>query len=116
MKEGKKQYIVDLRKKVCSCRSWQISSIPYAYACYAIWHDEGEQDEYLDKCYHSNTYIKAYQHALQPINGSHEWKKSKLELVLPLYARKMPGRPKKIRGSQRMNRKKKWVNLVGKDW
>ena len=64
VKKSRKQYIVDLMKKVCSYRSWQISGFPCAHACCAIWHDGGEPDEYLDKCYHSGIYIKAYQDAL----------------------------------------------------
>ena len=97
MKKGRKQYIVNLRKKVCSCRSWQILGIPCARACCAIWYDESEPDEYLDKYYHPTTYIKAYQHALQLINKPHEWKKSELEPLIPPFARKMPRRPKKNR-------------------
>ncbi|KAK8600374.1 hypothetical protein V6N12_050229 [Hibiscus sabdariffa] len=44
-----------------------------------------------------DTYIKAYSYALQPINGSHDWKKSGIEAVLPPIEREMPGRPKKNR-------------------
>ncbi|KAK8669521.1 hypothetical protein V6N13_106949 [Hibiscus sabdariffa] len=42
-------------------------------------------------------YIKEYSYALQPINGSHDWKKSGIEAVLPPIEREMPGRPKKNR-------------------
>ena len=99
---------------MCSYRSWQISSIPCAHVCCAIWNDEGELDKYLDKCYHSDTYIKAYQHALQPINGSHEWKNSELEPILPPHARKMPRRPKKNRRKSKDESKKKKGQLSRK--
>ena len=56
---------MNLKKKVCSCKSWQILGIPYTHACYAIWYDKGDPDEYLNKYHHLATYIKAYQHALQ---------------------------------------------------
>ncbi|XVE68068.1 hypothetical protein DITRI_Ditri09bG0039400 [Diplodiscus trichospermus] len=97
VKKGRRQYVVNLKKKECSCRLWQISGIPCAHACCAIWHDEGNPDEFLHRCYSSQSYLKAYQYALQPINGSHEWKKIELEPMLPPSARKMPGRPKKNR-------------------
>ncbi|XVF80473.1 hypothetical protein PTKIN_Ptkin15bG0077100 [Pterospermum kingtungense] len=41
--------------------------------------------------------MKAYHYALQPINGPSEWKKCRLEHLLPPIARKTPGRPKKNR-------------------
>ncbi|KAK8481503.1 hypothetical protein V6N11_046113 [Hibiscus sabdariffa] len=54
-------------------------------------------NDYLHSCYLKDTYIKAYSYALQPINGSHDWKKSGIEAVLPPIEREMPGRPKKNR-------------------
>ena len=61
----------------------------------------------MDSYYHSDTYIKTYQHVLQPINGPHEWKKSELEPILPPYTRKMPRRPEKnIRKSKDESKKK----------
>ena len=68
----------------------------------------------MDKCYHSDTYIKAYQHALQSINGPHEWKKSELEPILPPHARKMLGRPKKNRRKSNDESKKKKGQLSRK--
>ncbi|KAK8614277.1 hypothetical protein V6N13_122641 [Hibiscus sabdariffa] len=53
--------------------------------------------DYLHSCYLKDIYIKAYSYALQPINGSHDWKKSGIEAVLPHIKREMPGRPKKNR-------------------
>ncbi|PPD87625.1 hypothetical protein GOBAR_DD15436 [Gossypium barbadense] len=40
-------------------------------------------------------YWKAYAYALQPINGSHKWRKSGIEHVLPPVEKTMPGRLKK---------------------
>ncbi|XVE88161.1 hypothetical protein DITRI_Ditri19aG0046100 [Diplodiscus trichospermus] len=97
IKKGKMKYTMDLTKEMCSCRLWQISSIPCAHACCVIWHDGSEPDDYLDKYYHSDIYMKAYQYALETINGEHEWKKSSLESLLPPIARKMPSQPKKNR-------------------
>ncbi|XVE60564.1 hypothetical protein DITRI_Ditri05aG0138800 [Diplodiscus trichospermus] len=81
---------------------WQLSGIPCKHVCCAIWHDDGDPNDNLDKCYHPGTYMKTYQYALQLINGSHEWKKSGLEVVLPPITRKKPGRQKKG-GKLKMN-------------
>ncbi|XVF56234.1 hypothetical protein PTKIN_Ptkin06aG0102400 [Pterospermum kingtungense] len=40
-------------------------------------------------------FMKAYEFSLQPINGSHEWKKYGLEPLLPPIPRKTLGRPKR---------------------
>ncbi|KAK9027895.1 hypothetical protein V6N11_067716 [Hibiscus sabdariffa] len=97
VKKGRKQYLVNLNEKTCNCRRWQLCGIPCQHACCAIWHTGGDPDDYLHSCYLKDTYIKAYSYALQPINGSHDWKKSGIEAVLPPIEREMPGRPKKNR-------------------
>ncbi|KAK8583975.1 hypothetical protein V6N13_109373 [Hibiscus sabdariffa] len=97
VKKGRKQYLVKLNEKTCSCRRWKLCGIPCQHACCAIWHTGGDPDNYLHSCYLKDTYIKAYSYALQPINGSHDWKKSGIEPVLPPIEREMPVRPKKNR-------------------
>ncbi|KAH1038113.1 hypothetical protein J1N35_039856 [Gossypium stocksii] len=43
------------------------------------------------------TYLKAYAYALQPINGSHKWRKSGIEPVLSPVEKTMLGKLKKNR-------------------
>ncbi|XVF50096.1 hypothetical protein PTKIN_Ptkin04bG0067200 [Pterospermum kingtungense] len=74
VKKGRLQYIMDMKKKMSSCRSWQLTGIPCPHVCCAILNDEGNPDDFLDKWYHAQTFSKAFQHALQPINGAHEWR------------------------------------------
>ncbi|KAL4291966.1 hypothetical protein GQ457_14G024710 [Hibiscus cannabinus] len=106
VKKGRKQYHVNLNEKTCSCRKWQLCGLPCQHACCAIWHTGGDPDDYLHSCYLKDTYIKAYSYALQPINGSHDWKKSRIEAVLPPIEREMPGRPKKNRRKAKDEQKK----------
>ncbi|OMO51020.1 Transposase, MuDR, plant [Corchorus capsularis] len=101
VKRGRMKFTVHLKNRTCDCRAWQLSGIPCAHACSAIWHLRGEPDEYLHPCYHKETYLKAYQYDLQPINGDHEWAKTGREPLLPpLRRRTKVGRPK-------VNRRKK---------
>ncbi|KAK8619239.1 hypothetical protein V6N13_133205 [Hibiscus sabdariffa] len=113
VKKGRKQYIVKLQDRICSCRSWQLTDLPCLHACCAIWHMGGDPDDYLDQCYHKNTYMKAYAYALHPINGAHDWIKYGIESVLPPIERKMPGRPKKIGERLKMNQRKKSPDNLG---
>ncbi|KAK8628910.1 hypothetical protein V6N13_009490 [Hibiscus sabdariffa] len=70
-------------------------------------------NDYLHSCYLKDTYIKAYSYALQPINGSQDWKKSGIEAVLPPIEREMPGRPKKNRRKAKDEPKKLMSRILG---
>lgn len=107
VKNGNLQYVVDVNKKFCSCRSWQLTGIPCAHACCALWNDGKNPDDHLHNWYLPQTFMRAYQYALQPINGAHEWKKSTLDPILPPKPRKMPGRPKKSRRKAKCEKRKK---------
>ena len=52
---------------------------------------------------------------MQPINRPHEWKKFELEPILPPYARKMPGKPKKNKRKSNDESKKKMDQLSRKE-
>ncbi|KAK8715718.1 hypothetical protein V6N13_043046 [Hibiscus sabdariffa] len=107
LKKGRKQYIMNIHERICSCRSWQITGLPCPHACCAIWHMGGDPDDYLDQYYHKQTYLKVYAYALHPINGAHEWAKSRIEPVLPPIEKKISGRPKKNRRKAKDESKKK---------
>ncbi|OMP03417.1 Zinc finger, PMZ-type [Corchorus olitorius] len=95
VKQGNKSYIVKLDRTTCSCRYWQISGMPCCHAISAIWKTGGDPNKFLDPCYSKETYLRAYQYSLHPINGSHEWRKLDREKLLPpLTERQKPGRPK----------------------
>ncbi|XP_016684259.1 uncharacterized protein [Gossypium hirsutum] len=76
-------------------KSWQLIGIPCPHACCAIYHVNEEPDDYLYTYYHKETYLKAYEYAMQAINGLHEWKKSGIQPVLPPIERNMPEGTKK---------------------
>ncbi|TYH22377.1 hypothetical protein ES288_A04G123700v1 [Gossypium darwinii] len=62
-----------------------------------MYHLGLQLDDYLLKCYHIETYKKAYSFLMQLINRPHDWAKTGIKLVLPLIKRKMHERPKKNR-------------------
>ncbi|MBA0550537.1 hypothetical protein Golob_021476 [Gossypium lobatum] len=69
-------------------------------------HLEQKPDDYLHRYHHKETYLKAYAYVLQPIDGSHEWRKSYIEPVLPLVEKTIPGRQKKNRRKTKNEQKK----------
>ncbi|KAK4385184.1 hypothetical protein Sango_2642400 [Sesamum angolense] len=50
-------------------------------------------EKYTHQCYRVQTYLKAYQHPIFPINGRDEWKKSDLSPPVPPKPVKRVGRP-----------------------
>ncbi|XP_073112172.1 uncharacterized protein [Elaeis guineensis] len=89
------RYIVDLNKKSCTCRQWDVSGIPCIYAISCINWMKQDIDTYVDDYYKKKTYLMAYQYALQPLNGQQMWPQENIEIILPPTIKKMPGRPKK---------------------
>ncbi|XP_039006677.1 uncharacterized protein LOC120134297 [Hibiscus syriacus] len=80
---------------IVESRWWQLYGILCPHASCAIWHGGGDPYEFLHLCYDKDTYSKAYNYVLQPINGPHDWNKYELEFFLPPVYRDMSRRPKK---------------------
>lgn len=108
IKKGPWQFTVNLEKRECSCRLWQITGIPCAHACRAIYHNGDDPDDFLHYYYSKKTYLETYKYNLEPINGSHEWVQTGLDPIQPPPPReKKLGRPKKNRRKSKDEPKKK---------
>ncbi|KAG5593112.1 hypothetical protein H5410_043626 [Solanum commersonii] len=83
------KHVVNLKKKVCSCRLWQLKGIPCAYAITAM--------HYKDLDYKKETYLKAYSKFIQPMTNMKMWTKSTRPSIEPPEITLMPGRPRKKR-------------------
>jgi hypothetical protein len=62
-----KQFVVDLRKKNCGCRQWEITGIPCAHAVCAILFDCGEPEDYV----YSVLQFRDVQKSICPTNISY---------------------------------------------
>ncbi|KAL0433472.1 UNVERIFIED_CONTAM: hypothetical protein Slati_2681500 [Sesamum latifolium] len=91
------QYSVNLENAACGCRKWDLSGIPCKHAVSAIFCQGEDIEKYTHQCYRVEAYSMAYQHAIMPINGRSEWKKSDLIPPTPPNPVKKVGRPKKTR-------------------
>ncbi|KAL0322496.1 UNVERIFIED_CONTAM: hypothetical protein Sangu_1868900 [Sesamum angustifolium] len=91
------QYSVDLENATCGCRKWDLSGIPCKHAISAIFCQGENIENYTHQCYRVEKYLKVYEHAILPINGRKEWKKSDFVPPVPPNLVKKVGRPRKTR-------------------
>ncbi|PWA75137.1 zinc finger, SWIM-type [Artemisia annua] len=98
------QMVVDVERKTCTCRRWEISGLPYRHAVAAKWNMavNGQPvplpEAWVDKCYWLETWKEVYSFKIQPCTGRADWKKSPCLTTLthPHYHPQV-GRPKKKR-------------------
>lgn len=91
------QFEVDMRKRICSCRKWDLTGIPCSHGCQAILSINDEPERYVADFFKRTTYMKSYLNLMSPMRGSKDWPVSNQTKLLPPKARRMPGRPKKHR-------------------
>lgn len=92
-----KQYVVNLIRRTCGCRQWDVTGIPCAHAISAIWYDNANPEDYVDDAYTVEMYKKAYDEIVYPMPGEDHWIKTNYEKIDPPLYRIQPGRPKKVR-------------------
>ncbi|KAL2937019.1 putative protein FAR1-RELATED SEQUENCE 10 [Bienertia sinuspersici] len=76
-------HAVELQKRTCSCRSWELTGIPCAHTMSAILYMRHQPEGYLAYWYRSSTYEKTYDNPLQPVPRSTFWNHEGEGLVLP---------------------------------
>ena len=77
-------FTVDLEEKKCSCRKWDITSIPCYHAIFCIFFNREDAKNYVNACYKRTTCIDCYDPIKEPINGQNMWRPSGLPPVQPL--------------------------------
>ncbi|KAJ9542226.1 hypothetical protein OSB04_028732 [Centaurea solstitialis] len=98
------QCCVDLLKKTCACRKWELTGIPCKHAVAAIWYSavNGSEVDFLEKWlhpyYHLDTWRKMYAFKIKPVNGRSLWPTTNCPIkITPPKHHTHVGRPKKSR-------------------
>ncbi|RYR54302.1 hypothetical protein Ahy_A06g029560 [Arachis hypogaea] len=68
--------VVDLGKSICTCRFWQITSMPCVHACAALSRVNKDPEDFCHKWLTMDSYKATYLHSLNPIPGEALWEKS----------------------------------------
>ncbi|KAK1431716.1 hypothetical protein QVD17_08284 [Tagetes erecta] len=98
------QKVVDVDKKTCSCRKWDLTGMPCKHDVAMIWNMSkndmrvGIPEKWVDEVYWLETCKKAYMCTLDPINGPDLRHPSSCptRLLVPKHHKKI-GRPKNMR-------------------
>ncbi|XP_027099049.1 uncharacterized protein [Coffea arabica] len=91
------QFAVYLKKKLCTCKLWDLSGIPCCHAIAAIHRNNGDPYKEVYDCYNRDLFLKIYQNVLYPINGQVMWPEADGVDLDPPERIVQPGRPKKVR-------------------
>nr|KAJ0204339.1 hypothetical protein LSAT_V11C500277040 [Lactuca sativa] len=86
-------YEVDLEKKTCSCRLWQLNGFGCAHSVASISFLNRDVKAYEDNIFSTTTFKKAYNYKIAPMNNSDMWPETNYTPPLPPINRRMPGRP-----------------------
>ncbi|PWA64249.1 hypothetical protein CTI12_AA346450 [Artemisia annua] len=97
VRNGNQSYGVNLTRKKCMCRMWELSGIPCIHALAAYQHMNRDPVEGVHDWYSQQKWFEAYQFTIRPVYGSNMWKRTRDPPLLPPLMRTMPGRPRKKR-------------------
>ncbi|CAI9261002.1 unnamed protein product [Lactuca saligna] len=86
-------YAVDLGKKTCGCRGWQLTGYPCVHAYAAISNLNRDPEDYVSPWLTTRMFCNAYLYTIKPLNGSDMWPDVDYIKPLPPKMRRMPGRP-----------------------
>lgn len=92
--EGEDRHVVNLNRKKCTCRTWDLTGIPCPHAIKAYLHDKQEPLDQLSWWYSREAYMLVYMHKIQPVRGEKFWKVDPSHAMEPPEIHKLVGRPK----------------------
>ncbi|XP_060195395.1 uncharacterized protein LOC132624670 [Lycium barbarum] len=92
--EGSDKHVVDLLRKKCTCRTWDLIGIPCPHVIKVLLHDKQEPLNEMHWWYSKEAYMLVYMHKIQPVRGDKFWKVDPSHAMEPPQIRQMVGRPK----------------------
>ncbi|XP_060178172.1 uncharacterized protein LOC132608116 [Lycium barbarum] len=98
--DGPQRFIIDLKRKTCSCRMFQMDEIPCSHAWAVLKSKNLTADAYCSELFKPNTVVNTYDVPIDPLPDESESNVPTHileEFVLPPRYERPPGRPKKKR-------------------
>ncbi|XP_074357152.1 uncharacterized protein LOC141696904 [Apium graveolens] len=103
VKSGTKAVTVDLSRRSCDCRVFDIKGIPCPHAVAAIHDSRQQPTDFVSNYYKRDKYLASYNFSIEAVKGEEYWNYYSEEPLLP------PELPKKLRGRpKRLRRREEW--------
>jgi len=67
--EWDNRFKVDVKRRTCSCRYWQLAGIPCAHAITVVFLGSKAPEDYIADYYSVEHYNKTYDHCMMPMEG-----------------------------------------------
>ncbi|XP_023761534.1 uncharacterized protein LOC111909973 [Lactuca sativa] len=88
------RYGVDLEKRECGCRCWQLTGIPCVHAICVISSLNLDPEEFVAEWFTKSAFLRAYEYTIHPLNDSTLWPHMPdFHQILPPIRRRLHGRP-----------------------
>ncbi|XP_059639152.1 uncharacterized protein LOC132281469 [Cornus florida] len=88
---------VNLANRTCSCREWDVRGIPCMHAIACIIDQRGNPEDFVDSCYHRETYLRTYTPVIFPMPLRQMTREVATDSIHPPMVKPSSGRPKKAR-------------------
>lgn len=98
--DGNLEFVVEILKRSCTCRKWDLDEIPCSHACGAIRKENLCHYTYVSDFYMKDVFVSTYNDIIHPVGSQKFWDIPDIvkdHVVLPPIVRRRAGRPKKKR-------------------
>ena len=85
--------MVNLTRKCCSCRVWDLTGIPCKYGVATIYKNLERPEDYVHACYRKDAYMAAYKEMITLLPGQDEWIETNQPASVAPIVYKPSGRP-----------------------
>lgn len=92
---GHERHVVDLARKACSCRIWDLTGLPSKHGISAIVKNLERVEEYVHPCYWKETFVETNKETIQPMSGQFESVETNQPAPVTPHVYKPPVRPPK---------------------
>ena len=87
------RHVVNLTRKCCSCRVWDLTGIPCKHGVATIYKNLERPEDYVHACYRNDAYVAAYKEMITPLPGQDKWIETNKPASVALIVYKPSGRP-----------------------
>ncbi|WMV49824.1 hypothetical protein MTR67_043209 [Solanum verrucosum] len=108
VKEGLYQPKVDIARRTCICRMWQLRGIQYPHDMAALYFTKFSLYDYVENCYSKETYLRTYANVIEPLTNIEMWPVSTNPTISPPEITNIYGRLSKARRKEARETKKSW--------